>query len=229
MIGRADDKFKRFELGIQAMEYIIKEIPECQMKIISNLSNILFLENALNNLILKSNIKFYNYTSNPEIYFKKVSLHISTSISESFGLVLCETKIYGIPNILVGLNYISIKKGGTIIIYDDSAESIAKESIKILINIQNLKTLGNEARISMKNFKNDNLLKKWLKLLLSINFYNDYQRIRESDKKMSEKEALEILKKQIKLLNMRITKKKNITIKNIENFTFIDKIDNIIY
>ena len=26
MIGRADDKYKRFELGIQAMEYITKEI-----------------------------------------------------------------------------------------------------------------------------------------------------------------------------------------------------------
>ena len=229
MIGRADDKFKRFELGIQAMEYIIKEIPECQMKIISNLSNIFFLENALNNLILKSNIKFYNYTSNPEIYFKNTSLHVSTSISESFGLVLSETKIFGIPNILVGLDYISIKKGGVIIIYDDSAESIAKEAYKILMNNQNKKKMGNEARISMKHFKNDNLLKKWLKLILSIYFYNDYQRLRETDKKISEKEALEILQKQIKLLNMRKTTKKNITTNDIENFTLIEKINNIIY
>ena len=37
MIGRASDKLKRFNLGIQAMEYIIKDIPLCKMKIISNL------------------------------------------------------------------------------------------------------------------------------------------------------------------------------------------------
>ena len=36
MIGRGDNKFKRISLGIQSMEYIIKEIPECEMKIISN-------------------------------------------------------------------------------------------------------------------------------------------------------------------------------------------------
>ena len=130
MIGRADNIFKRFELGIQAMEYIIKEIPESQMQIISNLANIFYLQNVINNLILKNNIKFYDYTSNPEIYFQNTSLHISTSISESFGLVLSETKIFGIPNIMIGLDYISIKKGGIIIIYDDSAESIAKEIIK---------------------------------------------------------------------------------------------------
>lgn len=40
MIGRASDKFKRHELGIKAMQYIIKELPECEMKIISDLHGI---------------------------------------------------------------------------------------------------------------------------------------------------------------------------------------------
>ena len=35
MIGRADDTLKRFDLGIKAMEIIIKEIPDCEMNIIS--------------------------------------------------------------------------------------------------------------------------------------------------------------------------------------------------
>ena len=35
MIGRADDALKRFDLGIKAMEIIIKEIPDCEMNIIS--------------------------------------------------------------------------------------------------------------------------------------------------------------------------------------------------
>ena len=223
MIGRADDIFKRFELGIQAMEYIVKEIPESQMIIISNLTNIIFLKNFINNLVLKNNIKFYDYISNPEIYFENVCLHFFTSISESFGLVLSETKIYGIPNILLGLDYISIKKGGIIIIYDDSAESIAKETFKILLNIQNRKNLGYEARISMKHFKNEIVMKKWVKLILSIYFYDDYQRFIEFNKKLSEKQALLILQKQIKLLNKRKKEMKNISINDIENIIFKDK------
>ena len=35
MIGRIHDKLKRFELGVSAMEYIIQEIIDCKMKIIS--------------------------------------------------------------------------------------------------------------------------------------------------------------------------------------------------
>ena len=40
MIGRGDDPIKRFGLGIYSMVYIIKEIPNCQMKIISKKDNI---------------------------------------------------------------------------------------------------------------------------------------------------------------------------------------------
>lgn len=70
----------------------------------------------------------------PEIHYKNSSLHIFPTISESFGLVLSETKTYGIPNILLGLDYVLISYGGTAIIYDDYPESIARESIKILQN-----------------------------------------------------------------------------------------------
>ena len=116
MIGRAKDKLKRFELGIKAMYEIIKKIPICQLKIISNLDGIKDLKNLVNELKLENNVEFIGFTLAPEIYFKNSSLHIFPSISESFGLVLCETKIYGIPNILIGLDYIYISKGGTVII-----------------------------------------------------------------------------------------------------------------
>jgi hypothetical protein len=69
----------------------------------------------------------------PERLFKKASLHFFPSISESFGLILCETKIYGIPNIMIGLDYLTISNEGSIIVYDDLPEKIAQEIIKILI------------------------------------------------------------------------------------------------
>lgn len=40
MIGRAESRLKRFKLGIYAMEYIIQEIPECEMKILSEFKNV---------------------------------------------------------------------------------------------------------------------------------------------------------------------------------------------
>jgi hypothetical protein len=53
MIGRADDKYKRFNLGIQAMEYIVKEIPKIEMKIITKIFGINNLQDIIDNLNLK--------------------------------------------------------------------------------------------------------------------------------------------------------------------------------
>ena len=105
MIGRASDKKKRFSLGIKAMKYIIKEIPESELKIISKLNGINYLKKIINDLNLKRNIKFEGYTINPEIYFKNASLHFFPTLCESFGLVLSEAKLYGIPTILI-LNHL---------------------------------------------------------------------------------------------------------------------------
>ena len=226
MIGRGSDRMKRFDLGVKAMKYIIKIIPTCDMKIISNIYLIEYLQKLIKDFKLEKHVKFMGYSSVPEIYYKNASIHIFPSISESFGLGLSESKIFGIPNILVGLDYISIAKGGTIIIYDDNPISIAKEAIKLLKNEKYRKKLGREARKSMKKFKNELLLKKWTKLILSIyNGKNYYENLRKQEDKISEKDAINILKRQVKLLKIRQPKFKNITIKNIENFTFMKKLD----
>ena len=196
MLGRANDLLKRFDLGIKAMKYIIKEIPKCYMKIISEIKDLDNLNILIKDLNLKKNINFVGYSTLPEIYYKNSSLHIFPSISECFPMVLCETKIYGIPNILLGIDYVTIAKGGTIIIYNDSPMSIAKEAITILKNKEYRKQLGKEAKKSMKKFRNNNLLNKWTKLILSI--YNGdsyYKNMLEEEKKITKNEAINIIKK----------------------------------
>ena len=131
MIGRGSDPFKRFELGINAMEHIIKEIPDAEMKIISKTTHIQNLQKLIKRLNLSNNIKFVGYTSDPSSYYKNASLHLFPTLAEAFPNILSETLIYGIPNILTGLDYVSTSKGGTIIIYDDSSITLAKEAINL--------------------------------------------------------------------------------------------------
>jgi len=226
MIGRASDKLKRFDLGIKSMKYIIQEIPDCEIKIISEVLDTDFLQNLKLKLNLEKYINFIGYTSTPEIYFKNSSLHIFPSISECFPMVLCETKIYGIPNILIGFDYVKMSKGGTIIIYDDSPESISKEVINILSNIKFRKKIGKEARESMRKFKNELLLKKWVKLILSIYNGDEYfQKFLNQENHISEEKSINIIKNQIKLLKLRKKNFENVTINNLENFTFMEQIN----
>ena len=142
-------------------------------------------------------------------------------------MVLVETKIYGIPNILLGLDYIANLKGGTTILYDETPESLAKEAIYILKNKTKIKRLSLFARNSIKKYNNELLLGKWLKLIFSIykDDYNYYSKLREEGKKINEKEAVKIIKNQVKLLKIRAQKLLNITSENYENFTWIKQIE----
>ena len=225
MIGRADAKKKRFHIGINALEYIINEIPECKMLIISELKGMNNLMILIDNLNLKNNIIVNGYTSMPEIYFKNSSLNIFPSISEAFPMVICETKIFGIPNIMIGIDYITISEKGIEIIYDDSPELLAIKSVKLLLNYEYRKILGTEGRKNMKRFNNDLLLIKWFKLILSIYKGEIYFEImKRNEKKMTKNNSLYILNNQINLLKIRIPKFKNISISDFENFSFMENI-----
>ena len=226
MIGRADDKNKRFDLGIKAMKYIIKKINNCQMIITSKNDKLDELKLLIKTLSLDNNIKFAGYSSNPEIYFKNISLHIFPSIAEAFPMVLSETKIYGIPSILVGIDYITTSKEGVIVVYDDNPETIANHAIKLLSNMMYRKKIGKAARRSMKKLSNIFLFKKWKKLILAVNEGEDsYRRLVNEDKPIPENESIYILKNQINLLKKRENCFKNITFRNILNFSFVKNLN----
>jgi glycosyltransferase involved in cell wall biosynthesis len=223
MLGRGQAKKKRFQIGIQSMEYIIKYIPKAQLKIISDLTGISHLLNLIINLKLENNIDFLGYNTNPEIYFKNASLNIFPSISEAFPMVIIETKEYGIPNILIGLDYIAMAKNGNIIIYDDLPELLAREAIKILKYKNYKKNLGINARRSISKYNNKMLLMKWIKIILSVfNGYKYYQQLKYNNKEINKLDALNIIKNQVSLLKKRIHFFNNITIKNYENFTYME-------
>ena len=132
MIGRSGDALKRYDLGIKSMESIVKEVPDCVINIISLPDP--RLENLINTLRLDRNIKFIGFLKDPSTFYKNSSLHIIPSLTESYAMILAEAKSFGIPSIICGLDYLTLAKGGTIILYDDEPEVIAKEAIKILKN-----------------------------------------------------------------------------------------------
>ena len=197
------------------------------MIIISNEEGLNELKKLVKLLDLEKNINFVGYTSYPEIYFKDASLHIFPSFVEAFPKVLSETKIYGIPNILIGIDYIKNGKEGIYVIYDDNPESIAKIAIKILNDEEYKKKLGKAARRSMKKFNNQILAKKWINLIISVYLGKQYYvNLSSNDNYMNQKDALSIIERQIELLKMRLQNKIKINVNNILDFTFINILKN---
>jgi glycosyltransferase involved in cell wall biosynthesis len=222
LLGRGNDPVKRYELPIKAMEFISKEIPDCQMNIVSSIN--INLQNFILKLKLENNVRFTGFSENIEIYLSNASLHILSSLSESYPMALGEVKIFGIPSILCGLDHLALAKGGTIIIYDDNPSTIAYWAIKILKNKDLRKKLGYDARVSMKQRNNEIIAKKWTKLLLSV-YYRDektYQELlNESNNKITIEQANNILKNQLNLLKKRMPIFKNISFEKFISYSLI--------
>jgi hypothetical protein len=208
MISNYEYKYNRIDLGIKSMKYIVEEIPDSKMIIVSNLNN-KNLKILVKELELSNHIEFIDNTSNFELYLSNSSLHIFPSMVETFPLILSQTKIHGIPNIITGLDYIPLSKGGTVNVNDDEPETIAKEAIKILKDKDYRIKLSKEAKESMNDFKNELINKKWVELLLAIYEGKDsYNEIRMNQKRISEKEIIQILENQEKLMNIRDNEKR---------------------
>ena len=94
--------------------------------------------------------------------------------------------------------------------------------MKILKNKKYKKKLGKAARNSMKKFNNWLTLKRWVKIILAIyKGKEDYENLRNEDKKISDKEAKYLIETQLNLLKRREDKFRNLTLRDIENFDFI--------
>ena len=220
MVGRADDQIKRFDLGIKSMKVILKDIPNCEMNIVSAHNN--HYQRLIEKLNLNEHVRFVGFKKKVETYFKNSSLHIMPSLAEAYPLVLGEAKIFGVPTILCGLDYISLAKGGNIIIYDDNPIIIAKEAIKILKDDKYRMLLGKEARESMKNHTNKIIANKWFNIIKSV-YKGDnksYHKVSENDNKLSDEERDIILNNQYKLFIKRNPKFKNLTFQNFIDFNF---------
>ena len=222
MIGRGNDPTKRFEFGILAMKDIIKEIPDCKMNIISESSN--KLQKLISTLNLNKFIKIIGYQKNPESFFKNASLHIFPSICDTYPMVISETKIFGIPTIICGVDYLALAKNGTVIIYDNNPNSLAKEAIKILNDEKYRKKLGIEARESMKEIKNDIIINKWTTLLLSvyqgIDVFSIQNLLNDEHIPIKQKEAIKILNNQMNIYKANFPNLKEATLENLKFFFF---------
>ena len=179
-------------------------------------------EELIQNLNLVKNIRFLGFQRSIEIFLRNSSLFILPSFSESYPMVLSEAKIFGIPSIICGLDYLCLAKRGTIIIYDDNPDTISKEAIQILKNKEYRKKLGNEARRSMKKIKNHVIIEKWIKLLKSIYKGDEqYKKLTtENEYKITEKEAGKILKNQLQRLKRQDNFLREATLEQLKHYSF---------
>lgn len=104
-------------------------------------------------------------------YYDESSIYLMTSHEESFGIVVAESQAYGIPSVAFStatgtLELISKKNG--VIIEGRDKKKMAQEVIKLIENKKELESKSKESYKDAKKYSFDNVKRKWLNFIKSI-------------------------------------------------------------
>jgi hypothetical protein len=102
-------------------------------------------------------------------------------------MTLLESKLYGLPSIVVGMSYLSSAKNGVINIDNEDPKIIATEILKLLNKKEYRELEGKKARKSIENFPNEEIYKRWIEKFIALkqgdivieNFIKKYDKYNE--------------------------------------------------
>ena len=223
ILGRLNDLIKGVKYAIEAMQYIVKEVPDATLNLFSSDGRIQFLKNLTRDLNLTKNVIFRSNTYNLSQLFYNSSVHMYTSLSEAFPMALNEGKAYGMPVVGFKVPYSNPYKEGFIGVELFDVKGLARETIKLLKDYDYRKKKGEEAKKSLEMFKNNETVEIWGRLcdaLLSNNSENYRKLQNEMEKKYyNEIEARQNLESHYNIL---LQNDFNLTCHSFDNFTDIN-------
>jgi glycosyltransferase involved in cell wall biosynthesis len=185
MLGRAADKIKGIIYAIKAMPFIVKEVPDAKLILLSSSYSIQFLRDLAKELKVENNINFNYYTEDISKVFWDSSVLMYTSLSEAFPLAMVEGKAHGLPVVAFDVACSPPYQSGVINVDMLDCEALANETVKLLKNEEYRKQKGKEAKLSLEHFNNVETEQIWEKLFKSLMKGNRY--FREFQKEIEEK------------------------------------------
>lgn len=147
-------------------EYIYNELPNYTLSIYGTGEAQKEMEEYINRHNLK-NIIFKGFEKDHNKIYTSADLLISTSDSEGFGLVFIEAFYYGVPAISFNCP-VSPKEvigNAGILIECFNEKKYSEEVISLLQNKKRLKILQNNAIVKARDYYENKIVNKWIKLL----------------------------------------------------------------
>ena len=186
MLGRFNDPIKGAKYAVMAMSYIVKEVPDARLNIISSDSRIQFLKNLTKELNLTNNVFIHSHTYDISQLFWNSSVHMYTSLSEAFPMAMNEGKAHGLPIVAFDVPYSNPYQDGVTVVDLLDVKALANETIKLLKDYNYRKKMGENAKKSLDKFSNKETVELWERLFRSL-LRPDKSKYRELQKEIEKK------------------------------------------
>ena len=227
-LGRQNDPIKGAKYAVKTMKYVIKEVPDAKLFLVTSDSRVQFLRDLIKELNLTNNVFIHGQTYNISSYFWNSSVHMYTSFSEAYPMAMNEGKAHGLPIVAFEVPYSPPYQNGVILVEQLDCEALARETIKLLKDYDYRKKMGEKAKESLNKYSNDEIVEIWGKLFRALlsNDTNEYRKLQNEieNKYYNEDEARIRMHRSyegLKKIN------KNLTCHSLENFTNVNYLKNV--
>ncbi len=185
LIGRLDVEAKGGKYGLLAMAEILKEVPEAKLTILG-LDPPKDLQHLAKKLNIENSVYWPGFSTNITEFYLNTSVLLIPCLSESFRMIINEAKAHGLPIVAFNIDYEPSLQTGVITVNMFDYNAMAKETIKLLNNYNYRRKKGEEAKLSLNNYKNNNgVIDIWDRLFKSlvIDDRDDYTKLQEEIEK----------------------------------------------
>ena len=176
-VGRLADEKKPYAM-LEAFSIVHDQIAEATLTMVGDGDGpewLIGLQEYARKLGIENAVQFTGYELNTDIYYRKASVFVMTSISESFSMVLAESASYGIPAVMFELPNLELVQDneGIIAVPQGDILALANGIITLLQNKELRKELGGKARSNLNKFLKFDISQAWKSLLDGMAYSSD--------------------------------------------------------
>lgn len=165
------NKQKGYEYLVKAMPKILKKFPHLMLEIVGDGDERLELRRLKKELGIERHVTLLGRKENPENIMKNWDLFVSSSVAETFGIVLLEAYKVGLPVVATKVGGVQdvVKDGKTgILVEPRSSDALANAIVKLLEHPALAAKLKRGGQIKVKEFEWKKIIAKLEKEYLNL-------------------------------------------------------------
>ena len=180
ILGILDDKLKGGKYGLLAMAEILKKVPDAKLTILG-LNHPEYLINFAKELNIENSINLPGFSKNITEFYLNASVLLIPALTESYHISVNEAKAHGLPIVAFNIQYKPSLQSGVITVDMLDYKAMANEAIKLLNDYNYRRKKGEEAKLSLNKYLDNNeIIDMWDRLFESLIFnLDDYKKLQD--------------------------------------------------
>lgn len=164
-VGRGAPQKKPLE-AIKIIRRVAEMIPDAHLIMVGLEDGGMCYRGIVKEWGIEGNVTFVAPTSEIGEYYQRASLHLLTSVTESFCLVIAEAKSYRIATVMYDIPFLELTEDGkgVEVVRQDDSDAAARRIVELMSDPELLRGKGEEAYSTLSRFNDREVIARWCEI-----------------------------------------------------------------